>query len=87
MIHDDFRVTDTGGSNLNFFDLVGVTLWGDNVQGFDTKDEVLLSMKEKRGRYPGTFVHLNFRTIEIHLGIVYSRYSAEGRENITAKLD
>ena len=37
MIYDYIRVTGTDESILDFCDLVGVSLRGDNVQGFDTK--------------------------------------------------
>ena len=36
LIDDYFRITSTSESILDFSDLMGVTLRGDNVQGFDT---------------------------------------------------
>ena len=47
MIHEYFRVTGTHESILDFTYLMGVTLRGDDVLGFDTRsDEVLLSIHE-----------------------------------------
>ena len=43
MIYDYFRITGTDESIAAFSDLMGVSLQGDNVQGFDSKwDEVHL---------------------------------------------
>ena len=47
VIYDYFRSTGTGDSILDFSDLVGTSLPGDNVQGFETNwDDVLPSMKK-----------------------------------------
>ena len=59
MICDSFRITGTGESIWDFSDLMGISLRGDNVQGFETKwDEVFLSMKKipEDGIYSGVFV-------------------------------
>ena len=46
MIYDYFRITSKDESILDFCDLMGISLRGDNVEGFDTKwDQVFLSMK------------------------------------------
>ena len=37
MSFDFFRITSAGESFLDFSDLMGISLRGDNVQGFDTK--------------------------------------------------
>ena len=47
MINDYVRVRGTHQSILDFSDLMGVALRGDDVQGFDTRwDDVLTSLKE-----------------------------------------
>ena len=47
MIYGYFQVTGTHKILLDFSDLMGVTLRGDDVLGFDTRwDEVLLSTHE-----------------------------------------
>ena len=51
MINEYFLVTGTHEDILDYSDLYGITLHGDDVQGFDTSwDEVLLSIQ----RYPQT---------------------------------
>ena len=47
MIYDYFRVTGAHDTELDYADLLSVTLRDDNVQEFDTGwDEVLLSLSK-----------------------------------------
>ena len=89
MIYDYFRAT--GQSVLEFSDLMGMSLRGDNVQGFETTwDEVLLSMKKIPedgvwGKFKQDEIQ-RFRTSEVCCGIVHSRYKAKGEEASFSRL-
>ena len=40
MIYEHFRVTGTHEADLDFFDLFGISLHGDDVHGFDTRGTI-----------------------------------------------
>ena len=47
MVHESFQVTSTHEAILDYPDLFGIIFHGDDVQGFDTRwDEVVSSIRK-----------------------------------------
>ena len=87
MIYESFRVTGTHESILDFSDLTNVTLRGDDIQGFHTTwDEVLSSMKgTPQDHIIGSLYKMTIREPE-QLKAVLALYDQEVEQMNPAKL-